>query len=233
MKALTFRQVTKEYLVGKNRVKALDHVDFDIEAEKMTVILGPSGSGKSTTLNLIGGMDRATEGKIEALGSDITKLKDKELTKYRREKIGFIFQFYNIIPSLNAYENVDIVKGLSENSFDARNMIKAVGLENRMQHFPAELSGGELQRLSIARALCKNPDILLCDEPTGALDSETGKNILEILQTMAKESKKTVIIVTHNASIALCADVVIRIKDGKIERIENNGSPLPVREVQW
>lgn len=233
MIALEFKDVTKEYKIGKGSIKALDKVSFKIEAEQVTVILGPSGSGKSTTLNLIGGMDRASAGQITALGKNITKLSDKELTKYRREDIGFVFQFYNLIPSLNALENVDIVKKVGKNSFDPNEMIKAVGLENREKHFPAELSGGELQRLSIARALCKNPDILLCDEPTGALDSETGKNILELLEIMAKKYKKTVIIVTHNASIALCADTIIRIKDGKIEKIEDNINPLSVSEVEW
>lgn len=233
MNALQFKNVTKEYKVGGGIVKALDNVSFNIENEKLTVILGPSGSGKSTTLNLIGGMDRATSGEIVALGKNVTNFNDKELTKYRRENIGFVFQFYNLIPSLNATENVDIVKKVGKNPFDAKELIRAVGLERREKHFPAELSGGELQRLSIARALCKNPDILLCDEPTGALDSETGKNILELLEKMVKEYKKTVIIVTHNASIALCADTVIRIKDGKIEKIENNDTPLSVDEIEW
>lgn len=233
MVALKFKNVTKEYNVGKSSVKALDNIEFEVEAEKMTVILGPSGSGKSTTLNLIGGMDRVSEGVIEVFGNDITKYTDKELTKYRREDIGFVFQFYNLIPSLNALENIDIVNKFGKKSFDARDMIKEVGLEKREKHFPAELSGGELQRLSIARALCKNPKILLCDEPTGALDSETGKNILLLLEKMAREYKKTVIIVTHNASIALCADTVIRIKDGKVEKIEKNAKTKSVSEVEW
>lgn len=231
--ALEFKNVSKIYQVGKHKVRALDHANFKIEAEKLIVILGPSGSGKSTTLNLIGGMDKVTSGNIEVFGEDITKFTEKDLTKYRRKIIGFVFQFYNLIPSLNALENVDIVERLGENPLEAKEIIKAVGLGDRMKHFPAELSGGELQRLSIARALCKNPEILLCDEPTGALDSETGENILEVLQTMAKKYKKTVIIVTHNASIAQCADITIKIKDGSIEKIENNSHPLPVREVQW
>lgn len=231
--ALEFKNVTKTYQVGKSEVHALDNASFEIEAEKMTVLLGPSGSGKSTALNLIGGMDRVTSGNIEVFKQDITKFNDNLLTKYRRQTIGFVFQFYNLIPSLNVLENVDIVKRLGKNSFDAKEMIKAVGLEKRIRHFPAELSGGELQRVSIARALCKNPDILLCDEPTGALDSETGKTILEVLETMSKQYKKTVIIVTHNASIALCADTVIRIKDGRIEKIETNATPLFVSEVEW
>lgn len=233
MNALSFRNVTKEYDVGKSSVKALDDVSFEIEKEKMTVILGPSGSGKSTMLNLIGGMDTATEGNITVLGQDITNMKPRELTKYRRERIGFVFQFYNLIPSLNAEENVEIVKGLGKGGFSAKEMIEAVGLGHRKKHFPSELSGGELQRLSIARALCKNPDILLCDEPTGALDSMTGKTVLELLQNMSREYKKTVIIVTHNSSIALCADNVVHIKDGKIKGIEHNECPKAVSEVEW
>lgn len=231
--ALEFRNVTKAYQLGKSKVYALDHVNFKIRTGRMTVILGPSGSGKSTTLNLIGGMDRVTSGSIEILGDDVTKLSEKQLTKYRRQTVGFVFQFYNLIPSLNVLENVDIVRRLGQTPFDAKEMIKAVGLEKRMKHFPAELSGGELQRLSIARALCKNPDILLCDEPTGALDTETGKNILEVLEAMTKQYKKTVIIVTHNTSMALCADTVIRIKDGRIQKIEANQNPLSVSEVNW
>lgn len=233
MKALSFNGVTKEYKVGQGVVKALDNVSFDIESEKVTVILGPSGSGKSTMLNLIGGMDKLTKGELKVLGEDVSKYSEKALTKYRRNRIGFVFQFYNLIPSLNALENVAIVQKMNHNSFNAKEMIKNVGLEKRLKHFPSELSGGELQRLSIARALCKNPDILLCDEPTGALDSETGRLVLELLTDMAKKYKKTVIIVTHNASIALCADTVIHIKDGHIEAVEQNEKPLSVDEVDW
>lgn len=233
MNVLKFEDVTKEYKVGKNCIKAADNLNFMIEEGKLTVILGPSGSGKSTTLNLIGGMDRVSSGKIFAFDKDITKYSDKELTNYRREKIGFVFQFYNLIPNLNAYENVDISRKLGKNPLDAKEMIEAVGLEGRMYHFPSEMSGGELQRLSIARALCKGPDIILCDEPTGALDSATGRTVLELLERMVHLNNKTVIIVTHNASIALCADTVIRIKDGKIESITENSKPVPVSEVQW
>lgn len=233
MNALSFNGVTKEYKVGQGFVKALDNISFDIESEKVTVILGPSGSGKSTMLNLIGGMDKLTKGELKVLGEDVSKYSEKDLTKYRRNRIGFVFQFYNLIPSLNALENVAIVQKMNHNSFSAKEMIKNVGLEKRLKHFPSELSGGELQRLSIARALCKNPDILLCDEPTGALDSETGRLVLELLTDMAKKYKKTVIIVTHNASIALCADTVIHIKDGHIEAVEQNKRPLSVDEVNW
>ena len=160
-------------------------------------------------------------------------MKAKELTKYRRERIGFVFQFYNLIPSLNVEENVAIVKGIGKNTFNSKEIINAVGLGHRKKHFPSELSGGELQRLSIARALCKNPDILLCDEPTGALDSVTGKTVLELLQNMSKEYKKTVVIVTHNTSIALCADHVVHIKDGRIKELEDNNNPKAVNEVEW
>ncbi len=233
MKALIFEHVTKTYKVGRGFVNALDDVSFEIESEKVTVVLGPSGSGKSTLLNLMGGMDRPSEGKITVFGSNIAKLSEYALTEYRRKKIGFVFQFYNLIPSLNALENVSIVQKMNNQSFDPKEMINDVGLEKRSRYFPSELSGGELQRLSIARALCKNPDILLCDEPTGALDSMTGQTILKLMVKMARKYKKTVIIVTHNASIALCADSVIHLKDGKIESIEQNKKPLTVDEVKW
>ncbi|NEX01822.1 putative ABC transport system ATP-binding protein [Pseudobutyrivibrio sp. NOR37] len=233
MKALSFNNVSKEYSVGHGVVRALDGISFDIESEKVTVILGPSGSGKSTMLNLIGGMDKLTSGQLMVFGENISQYSERELTKYRRNRIGFVFQFYNLIPSLNAYENVAIVQKMNGNSFCAKEMIRNVGLENRLKHFPSELSGGELQRLSIARALCKNPDILLCDEPTGALDSETGRMVLELLTDMAKKYKKTVVIVTHNASIALCADTVVHLKDGHIEEVVKNEKPLSVDEVDW
>ncbi len=233
MAALSFSHVVKEYKVGKGKVRALDDATFDIEAGKVTVILGPSGSGKSTTLNLIGGMDRLSSGTITVNGKDISNISEKALTDYRRRKIGFVFQFYNLIPSLNAIENISIVEKMTDDALNPAQMLKDVGLENRAKHFPSELSGGELQRLSIARALCKNPDILLCDEPTGALDSATGRTVLELLVDMARNYNKTVVIVTHNASIALCADKVIHLKDGKIERIEMNDNPLRVGEVNW
>lgn len=233
LKAIEFKNVTKEYIVGQNIIKSLDNINFSIDVGKITVILGPSGSGKSTTLNLIGGMDRLTKGEITVFGQNISEYTDNQLTNYRRDNVGFVFQFYNLIPSLTAYENVDISTSLVKNPLDPKDMIKAVGLESRMNHFPAEMSGGELQRISIARALCKNANILLCDEPTGALDSSTGKVVLEVLQKMAREYKKTVIIVTHNAKIADCADFVLKIKDGKVvEEIENE-TPLEVSSVEW
>lgn len=233
MKALSFEHVTKTYKVGRGFVNALEDVNFAVDSEQVVVILGPSGSGKSTMLNLMGGMDRPSDGKITVFGDNISKLSESALTEYRRKKIGFVFQFYNLIPSLNAIENVSIVQKMNDRSFNPNEMIKNVGLEKRSKYFPSELSGGELQRLSIARALCKNPDILLCDEPTGALDSITGQNILRLMVEMARKYKKTVIIVTHNASIALCADSVIHLKDGKIESMEQNRNPLTVDEVKW
>ena len=233
MNVIEFINVTKEYEIGNNSIKAVDNISFSIEAGKITVILGPSGSGKSTTLNLIGGMDRVSNGTIKVLGNIISDFSDRKLTEYRRKNIGFVFQFYDLIPNLNAFENVDLSSRLGKSPMDAKEMIKAVGLENRMKHFPSEMSGGELQRLSIARALCKNPDILLCDEPTGALDSNTGQMVLEVLQKMAKEYNKTVIIVTHNANIAKCANNVIKIKDGTIQENCINENPLSVSEVIW
>ena len=233
MGLIRFENVLKEYKVGKSTVKAVDHISFDIEAGKVTVILGPSGSGKSTTLNLLGGMDRATSGSIIIDGSDITRYSERELTYYRREDVGFVFQFYNLIPTLNAYENVDVSRRLGREPMDVDEALKAVGLEQRKKHFPSNMSGGELQRVSIARAICKNPKVLLCDEPTGALDSETGRMILELLQNMSWEQRKTVIIVTHNAAIAEMADKIIRMKDGMIVEEQVNQSPMPVEKVVW
>lgn len=233
MSFIRFEKVTREYSAGKDTIKALDNVDFDIEKGQFTVILGPSGSGKSTTLNLLGGMDKATSGEIVVGERNITSLNDKKLTVYRRHDVGFVFQFYNLIPNLTAYENVDLACQLGKSPLSALETIKAVGLENRMSNFPAEMSGGELQRISIARALCKNPKLLLCDEPTGALDSETGKKVLTLLQKMSRNYDNAVVIVTHNAAIAPTADRVIYLKDGRVNKIIDNPSPISMEEVVW
>lgn len=233
MAYLTFQKVRRDYQVGNDSIRALAGVTFDVEEEQFTVILGPSGSGKSTLLNLLGGMDRSTGGQITIDEVDITKFSDNQLTDYRRLDVGFVFQFYNLIPTLNAYENVNMSARIGRHPFDTKEMMKAVGLEERLRHFPAEMSGGELQRIAIARALVKNPKILLCDEPTGALDSETGKMILSLLHKMSRDYGKTVIVVTHNAMIAPAADKVIRLKDGKIADVQVNEQPISMKEVAW
>ena len=233
MSFVEFKEVTKTYTMGSVKVHAVHDMNFSIEEGELCVIVGPSGAGKTTVLNMLGGMDTCTSGSIYLDGKEIGGLSEKERTLYRRHDIGFVFQFYNLIPSLNALENVSIVAKMTSHSFDAKEMIRSVGLEDRCQHFPDELSGGEMQRLSIARAICKNPDILLCDEPTGALDSATGRSVLQLLTDMARKYNKTVIIVTHNASIALCANEVIHLKDGRIEFSEKNEKPLKVDEVSW
>lgn len=233
MSYIQFENVTREYKTGKETVKALDGVSFEIEQGQFTVILGPSGSGKSTTLNLLGGMDKATSGKIRVGEKEITSFNDEKLTVYRRHNVGFVFQFYNLIPNLTAFENVDMVCRLGKSPLSAKETICAVGLEKRMDNFPSELSGGELQRISIARALCKNPQLLLCDEPTGALDSETGKKILILLQNMSRKFHNAVVVVTHNAAIAPTADRIIHLKDGHVKKVEDNPSPLSMEEVVW
>ena len=227
------RNIKKEYKTGNVTTAALDNVSFSLEEGTINVVLGPSGSGKTTLLNMLGGMDWLTEGEIKVGSAIISKMKERELTNYRRKTIGFVFQFYNIIPSLNVFENVQLVENLGEESFDAKEILSSVGLKNRMQNFPQDLSGGELQRVSIARAICKNPQLLLCDEPTGALDSKTGQNILQLLKDMAIKYKKTVIVVTHNATIAEVADNVIHIKDGILENFEVNSSPKQIDEIAW
>lgn len=230
---IEFRSVSKIYHMGEETIKAVDEISFTIPDEAFTVILGPSGSGKSTTLNLLGGMDTATSGQILLDGEDITKLSEKELETYRRKKIGFVFQFYNLIPQLTAKENVGITAKMADNALDTERVIEAVGLKKRMNLFPSNLSGGELQRIAIARAVVKRPRILLCDEPTGALDSETGKKILKLLKKTARENKLSLIIVTHNANLEKIADQVIRLKDGKIKSCVFNGSPMDIDEVTW
>lgn len=232
-KIIEFKSVTKAYGEGEHTLLAADNVSFTINEGEFVVILGPSGAGKSTLLNLLGGMDHSTKGEILVKGKNIAGYKDDELTEYRAENVGFVFQFYNLIPTLTTYENVALIKSVVKNSLDAGEILKSVGLGDHFDQFPSQLSGGEQQRVSIARAICKNPTMLLCDEPTGALDSETGVVILSLLQQMSHERNKTVIIVTHNAALAQAADKVIRIKNGKIKDITINESPLPVSEVNW
>lgn len=232
-KIIEFKNVTKAYGEGQHTLLAADNISFTIDEGEFVVILGPSGAGKSTLLNLLGGMDHATKGEILVKGKNIVGYKDDELTDYRAENVGFVFQFYNLIPTLTTYENVALIKSVVKNSLDAGEILESVGLGDHFDQFPSQLSGGEQQRVSIARAICKNPAMLLCDEPTGALDSETGVVILSLLQQMSHERKKTVIIVTHNAALAQAADKVIRIKNGRIKDISINKSPLPVSEVNW
>ncbi len=233
MALVEMKDVTRVYTSGDHELKALDGVNLSLQEGKFIVVLGPSGAGKSTLLNLLGGLDSPTSGAIEVEGKDISKLSGDELAEYRASTIGFVFQFYNLIPTLTVYENVALVKELTKNALDPAEMIAAVGLSDHLKNFPAELSGGEQQRVSIARALAKNPKILLCDEPTGALDSETGVLVLKLLLKMARDYKKTIIIVTHNQNIAKMADVVVRVKSGKIKFFEEQAHPLSADEVDW
>ena len=233
MSIVQFDNVSRVYTSGDHELRALDRVSFTLDEGKFIVILGPSGAGKSTLLNLLGGLDSPSEGTITVDGKDISKLSDNELADYRASTVGFVFQFYNLIPTLTVYENVKLVSEISKNALAAKEMIDKVGLLDHLNNFPSELSGGEQQRISIARALCKNPKILLCDEPTGALDSETGVMVLKLLLDMARNYGKTVVIVTHNQNIAKMADVIIRVKNGKIRSIEEQDNPLSADEVDW
>ena len=233
MEIVKLEHVSKIYGDGDHELKALDDVDLTLEQGKFIVILGPSGAGKSTLLNLLGGLDVPTSGKIIVDGKDIATLNNDELANYRASKVGFIFQFYNLIPTLTVLENVSLINEIAPNVIDAKNVLNDVGLGDHLNNFPSELSGGEQQRVSIARALAKNPQIILCDEPTGALDSKTGVMILKLLLDSAKNSGKTVVVVTHNQNIARIADVVIRVKNGKIKSYENIQNPLKVEEVDW
>ena len=233
MEKIVVKNLVKEYGTDNNKVIANDNISFEIDEGDFVVILGPSGAGKSTLLNIIGGMDSATSGSINVFGKEIVGLNDKELTKYRREDIGFVFQFYNLIPNLTVLENVELAGQIVKQSKPAEDILKQVGLEHRMNNFHSQISGGEQQRVAIARAIAKNPQLLLCDEPTGALDYKTGKNILNILKEYCKNEKRTVIIITHNSSIAQAADKVIEIYDAKVKKIFVNQSPKNIDEIEW
>ena len=228
-----FKDVVKTYGSGEALQYAVNHIDFTIDEGEFVVILGQSGAGKSTVLNILGGMDQPTEGKVIVDDKEITGMNDKQLGKYRANTIGFVFQFYNLIPSLTAYENIALTKNIVKDAADPAKLLDMVGLTHCRDKFPSQMSGGEQQRVAIARALAKNPKIILGDEPTGALDSETGVIVLDLLQKMCREKGCTVILVTHNAEIAQCADKVIRMKNGKIREVKLNENPLSVREVEW
>ena len=228
-----FKNVVKQYGEGEAIQLANNDVSFTIDEGEFVVILGQSGAGKSTVLNMLGGMDKPTSGTVEVAGQLVSAMNDKQLSDYRASTIGFIFQFYNLLPSLTAVENVALVKNIVKDAKDPMEMLRAVGLEDHAKKFPAKMSGGEQQRVSIARALAKDPKIILGDEPTGALDSETGVIVLELLANLCRNQGKTVILVTHNADIAKCADKVIRMKNGKVREVKINPSPLSIREVEW
>ena len=225
--------ITKIYHMGEVEIRAVDGIDFSIQKGEFVVIVGPSGAGKTTVLNILGGMDTASGGRITVDGQDITKYSERQLTGYRRDDIGFVFQFYNLIPNLTALENVEMALQICRNPLDARAVLKEVGLEERMDNFPAQLSGGEQHRVSIARALAKNPKLLLCDEPTGALDYNTGKAILKLLQEMCREKGMTVIVITHNSALAPMADRLIKIKNGKVSSMKVNENPISIDEIEW
>lgn len=225
--------VTKVYHMGEVEIRAADGINFEIMKGEFVVIVGPSGAGKTTVLNVLGGMDTATSGSIMVDGKDISSYNARELTAYRRDDIGFVFQFYNLITNLTALENVELALQICRDPLPAKRVLVDVGLEGRMKNFPAQLSGGEQQRVSIARALAKNPKLLLCDEPTGALDYNTGKAILKLLQDMCRERGMTVIVITHNQAIAPMADRVIKIKNGKVSSMTVNESPVSVKTIEW
>lgn len=233
MSFVQFTDVCKYYTMGDNVLKAANGVNFTIEKGEFCVIVGPSGAGKTTVLNMLGGMDGVTSGEILVDGVKVSDFNEKKLTEYRRYDVGFVFQFYNLIQNLTAIENVEIASEICKNPLDAAQTLVEVGLSDRMKNFPAQLSGGEQQRVSIARAIAKNPKLLLCDEPTGALDYETGKNILKLLHDVCRHNEKTVIVITHNSAITQMADRVIHIKNGTVVGEEVNSSPMPVEEIEW
>ena len=226
-------KVSKIYKMGEVEIRAVDNISFEISKGEFVVVVGPSGAGKTTVLNILGGMDTATKGNVFVDGSNIAKYNSHQLTAYRRDDIGFVFQFYNLVPNLTVLENVELAMQICKNPLDAKKVLCEVGLEDRMGNFPAQLSGGEQQRVSIARALAKNPKLLLCDEPTGALDYQTGKAILKLLQDMCREKGMTVIVITHNSALTPMADRVIHIKNGTVSAMELNTDPTPVEEIEW
>ena len=230
---IEFIRVCKYYSMGETKIAAADNMSFEIEKSEFCVVAGPSGAGKTTLLNMLGGMDSCDSGVITLEGMNISNMNEKQLTDYRRHEVGFVFQFYNLIQNLTALENVELAVEICKEPYDPKETLRAVGLEERMNNFPAQLSGGELQRVSIARALAKNPKILLCDEPTGALDYSTGKHILKLLQDSCRKTGKTVIVITHNQAIAQMADRIMHIKNGRIISSERNPSPLPVEHIEW
>ena len=233
MAYIEFNDVVKDYKMGEVTIRALDNTNFEIEQGELVVIVGPSGAGKTTTLNILGGMDSITNGIVRVDGKRIDKLKRKELIKYRREDIGFVFQFYNLVQNLTALENVELATQICADSLDPNEILDKVGLSDRKNNFPSQLSGGEQQRVAIARALAKNPKLLLCDEPTGALDYNTGKQILKLLQDTCRKENMTVIIITHNSAIAPMADKIIYFKNGTAEKQVINENPKPIEEIEW
>ena len=233
MAYIEFNEVHKVYGEGEAEIHALDGASFTVERGELAVILGASGAGKTTALNILGGMDTATTGTVSVDGRDISSASESELVDYRRADVGFVFQFYNLVPNLTALENVELAAQICPDSLDAADTLSKVGLGERMNNFPAQLSGGEQQRVSIARALAKNPKLLLCDEPTGALDYVTGKAILKLLQDTCRQQGMTVVVITHNTAIAPMADKVIHVKNGRVDRVEINEHPKPVEDIEW
>ncbi|PJI07530.1 MULTISPECIES: ABC transporter ATP-binding protein [Clostridium] len=230
---IELKDVRKIYNMGEVEIKAVDGVSFSIDAGEFVVVLGASGAGKSTILNLLGGMDQVSSGTIKVGGNEISSYNKKMLTKYRREDIGFVFQFYNLIQNLSVIENVELAVEICKNPLDPEKVLKNVGLQDRMHNFPSQLSGGEQQRVSIARALAKNPKLLLCDEPTGALDYNTGKSILKLLYDTSRKYNMTVVVITHNSAIAPIGDKVIHVKNGRAESVKKNETPVPIESIEW
>ena len=233
MSYISFKQVRKEYVMGEVTIKAVDGVDFHIEKGEFAIIVGPSGAGKTTVLNMLGGMDACTSGEILVDGTQVSGFNARQLTQYRRNDIGFVFQFYNLVQNLTALENVELAAQICKEPLDAKDVLEHVGLGHRLNNFPAQLSGGEQQRVAIARALAKNPKLLLCDEPTGALDYVTGKEVLKLLQDTCRKEGMTVVVITHNTALTPMADRVIHIKNGTVAAMERNEHPTPVEQIEW